>query len=141
MEFYHFLPVQIRFNDADPAQHVNNAVYQEYFDLGRVSYFKKVIGSSIDFAGISMVIASFKVDFFLPVFLEDQISVETKISLIGTKSLEMTQQIVRVGDSSPCAVSTSVLVCYNYRDHVTEVIPSEWKLKINQFEHSGHNGE
>jgi acyl-CoA thioester hydrolase len=132
MDFHHSLPVQIRFNDMDPAGHVNNSVYQEFFDLGKISYLKRVIGDQLDFSGVSLVIVSYKVDFFLPVFLEDQISVETKISAIGTKSLEMTQRIVR--EDSPCAVSTTVLVCYNFREKISVAIPDEWRVKINRFE-------
>jgi acyl-CoA thioester hydrolase len=136
MEFNHVLPVQIRFNDIDAARHVNNAVYQEYFDLGKVSYLKKVIGEEMDFSGISLVIASFKVDFFLPVFLDDHIFVETKTGSIGTKSLEMIQRIVREGDPSPCAVSTTVMVCYNFRAQNSVPVPEEWRTKINLFEGS-----
>ncbi len=135
MEFYHSLPVQIRFNDVDPAQHVNNSVYQEYFDLGRIGYFKTVTGNPLDFGDVSLVIASFKVDFFHPVFLHDSIAVKTRVSAIGTKSLEMTQQIIREGDAEPCAVSTSVLVCFNYREQISEILPEEWKRMIRYFEH------
>jgi len=134
MDFFHSLPVQIRFNDADPAQHINNSVYQEYFDLGRMSYFKTVMGSFMDFGSVSLVIASFKVDFYQPVFFQDQITVQTKISSIGTKSIEMTQQIMCEGEPAPRALSTSILVCYDYCNKVSEVLPEEWKEKIRAYE-------
>jgi acyl-CoA thioester hydrolase len=134
MNFYHSLPLQIRFNDVDLAQHVNNAVYQEFFDLGRLSYFREVMGKTIEFSGLSLVIASFKVDFFQPVFLYDKIEVSTKISGIGIKSLEMTQQISGEGESSIKAVSSSVLVCFNFSEKMSEILPEEWKKKIQEFE-------
>ena len=134
MDFNHTLPIQIRFNDVDLAQHVNNAVYQEYFDLGRVSYFGQVIGENMDFTGLSLVIASFKVDFFQPVFLNDKIEVKTSISSIGNKSLEMKQQIIGVGDLSVKAESVTVMVCYNYTERLSVVVPEDWREKIKLFE-------
>jgi len=136
MNFYHSLPVQIRFNDADPVQHVNNTVYQEYFDLGKVSYFREIMGNRMDFKGISMVVASYKVDFFQPVFLEDTIEVKTKISVLGTKSLEMVQHLYKVGESSPRAVSVTIMVCFDYNTQLSEIIPEAWKEKIRSFEHN-----
>jgi acyl-CoA thioester hydrolase len=134
MNFYHSLPVQIRFNDTDPAGHVNNSVYMEYFDLGKVSYFSEVTGSSMDFGGTSLVIASFKVDFFEPVFLNDSIEVKTRIGSIGNKSLEMMQQVCRKGYSEPLAASVTILVCFNYSGQHSEVVPDEWREKILLFE-------
>jgi acyl-CoA thioester hydrolase len=134
MKFNHSLPVQIRFNDTDPAQHVNNSVYQEYLDLGRLAYFRKVMGRTMVFNDLSLVIASIKIDFFKPVLLSDRIRVETRITTLGNKSLEMVQQVVRAGEEEPCAVGTTVLVCFDYRHQRSEVIPERWREKINRFE-------
>jgi acyl-CoA thioester hydrolase len=136
MNFYHSIPVQIRFNDADPAQHVNNTVYQEYFDLGKVSYFREVTGNPMNFKGISMVVASYKVDFLQPVFLDDSIEVKTRISVVGTKSLEMVQHLYKSGETSPKAISTTIMVCFDYSTQLSEVIPEAWKEKIRSFEHN-----
>jgi acyl-CoA thioester hydrolase len=135
MEFYHSLPVQIRFNDVDPARHVNNSVYQEFFDLGRMTYLGDILGPEMDFDGLSLIIAHYSVDFYKPVFLYDQVSVVTKVVSFGTKSLEMVQQLIDSEPSAPRVVSSTVLVCYDYRNHVSGILPDEWKYRINQFEH------
>jgi len=135
MEFYHSLPIQIRFNDIDLAQHVNNSVYQEYFDLGRLNYFEKAMGKAMADSGLSMVIASCKVDFFKPLFLTDSTFVETRVDALGTKSLEMVQRIMHKGESEPRAVAVTVMVCFNYASQVSENIPDTWKEKIRRFEH------
>ena len=136
-KYYHTIPVQIRFNDVDMAQHVNNSAYNEFFDLGRISYFRNVFGRTIDFNGISMVIASIRIDFFQPVFLDDLIKVQTKVISFGNKSLEMLQEVVREGETEPTASSTTVMVCYDYTRHLSVALPVEWKQKINEFEHNG----
>ncbi len=135
MEFYHSLPIQIRFNDIDLAQHVNNSVYQEYFDLGRLNYFEKVMGKAMRFSGLSLVIASCKVDFFKPLFLHDAVYVETRVEVLGTKSLEMVQRIMHRGEPEPRALAVTIMVCFNYATQVSENLPDLWKDKIRKFEH------
>jgi acyl-CoA thioester hydrolase len=134
--FYHSIPVQIRFNDVDMARHVNNSAYNEFFDLGRLSYFRNIFGRIIDFNGTSLVIASIRIDFFQPVFIDDLIKVHTKVVFFGNKSLEMLQEILREGETEPTASSTTVMVCFDYNRQVSEVLPMEWKQKINEFEHN-----
>jgi acyl-CoA thioester hydrolase len=134
-EFYHSMAVQLRFNDVDLARHVNNSAYNEFFDLGRLSYFRNVVGSSMDFNGISLVIASIRIDFFQPVFLDDLIKVNTKVVSFGNKSLEMVQEIVREGETEPTATASTVMVCFDYLRKLSEVLPTDWKQKINDFEH------
>lgn len=135
MEFYHSLPIQIRFNDVDPARHVNNSVYQEFFDLGRLTYLGDILGQKMDFNGLSLIIAHYSVDFCKPVFLYDQVNVVTKVVSFGTKSLEMVQQLIDREPSGPRVVSTSVLVCYDYKNRESGILPDEWKGLINRFEH------
>ena len=36
IQFFHKTPIQIRFNDVDVVGHVNNSVYQNYFDAARM---------------------------------------------------------------------------------------------------------
>ncbi|HNX78637.1 MAG TPA: thioesterase family protein [Prolixibacteraceae bacterium] len=135
MNFYHKIPVQIRFNDLDPARHVNNAIYAEYFDLGKVSYFREVTGQPLNFDGLSLVVAGYRIDFFQPVFADEEIEVSTKVHVLGTKSLELLQHICLKGDDNPRAVSSTTMVCFNYSEQQSEPIPEEWKNLIRNFEH------
>ena len=34
-------PIQIRFSDCDMLQHVNNAIYLQYFETARINFFRK----------------------------------------------------------------------------------------------------
>ena len=93
MEFKHSVPVQLRFNDADALGHVNNSVYFTFYDLGKTEYFKAVRGGEIP-KEIDIVVAHAEVDFIAPVFLNDEIAVQTTVSEIGNKSFELIQRIV-----------------------------------------------
>ena len=130
MKKKHKIAVQIRFNDIDLMGHVYNAKYQEFFDLARLSYFEEVLGNLISWHNKGLVIASVKVDFVEPTFLNDTIEVETHISSIGEKSLQMFQQLYKNGKADPACVCTTVMVCYNMKEKFSESIPAEWKTRI-----------
>ena len=94
--FNHKVPVQLRFNDADALGHINNSVYFSFYDLGKTEYFKTVRGKHIDTKDIDVVVVHAEVDFLSPVFLSDNIEVQTAVSSIGNKSFTLVQRIVEV---------------------------------------------
>lgn len=134
MKTKHRIPVQIRFNDIDLMGHVYNAKYQEFFDLARLAYFDEVLGDLITWDNKGLVIASVKVDFIEPTFLNDTIEVETHISSVGEKSLQMFQQLYKKGKADPVCVCTTIMVGYNMKEKFSENIPSEWKSRIQKHE-------
>ena len=136
MNFNHSLPIQIRFNDIDLAGHVYNAVYQEYFDLARVDYFNKSLGNLINWKKTGLVIASIHIDYSIPILLTDKIEIRSKVSEMGNKSLEMIQDIIKIGDSEPAAVGKTILVCFDMQTRSSMEIPETWKEEINRFEKS-----
>ncbi len=128
------LPVQIRFNDIDPFGHVNNATYQEYFDLGRVQYYKRIFDGELFSKEIAMVIASVTTNFISPVHLHDQIEVRTKIDEIGNKSLKMLQHVVDLNSGELKATCLAVMVSFKTSNHETVAIPELWRAKFTEFE-------
>lgn len=134
MKQEHIVPVQIRFNDIDLMGHVYNAKYQEFFDLARLQYFETVLGDLISWTHKGLIIASVKVDYMQPTFLEDKIHVVTSVSLLGEKSLEMKQAVYKQNNTEPVAVCTSVMVCFDMQARVSETIPENWRNKFIDFE-------
>lgn len=134
MKQKHSVPVQIRFNDIDLMGHVYNAKYQEFFDLARLNYFKTVLGELISWTHKGLIIASVKVDYLQPTFLEDEIHVETSVSSLGEKSLEMTQAVYKNHNPEPVAICKSVMVCFDMKARVSEPIPEVWRKKFTDFE-------
>ena len=134
INFKHKTPIQIRFNDLDVFAHVNNAVIQEYFDLGRLYYLQEVLEGQLNVSDITMVIASIKTDFFEPVFLEEQIVVETSVLYVGNKSLKMFQKITDVSDGKEKAVCESVMVSFNKISQESADLPVRWRKNILKYE-------
>lgn len=127
-------PIQIRFNDIDLAGHVYNAKYPEYFDLARIGYFKKVLGTLINWNETALVIASIKIDYIAPVYLDDNIKISSQVISLGEKSFEMFQQVIKEGITEPVATGKTVMVCFDIQKRESKKIPENWRKKFIDFE-------
>jgi acyl-CoA thioester hydrolase len=132
--FKHSVPVQIRFADIDLNGHVNNVVFQHYFDLAKLHYFTAVLGNSIDWTQSGLVQARVEIDFLFPVFLKDQIEVFTRCSRIGNKSLDILQEIRNKDTGLIHARGLSVMVGFSFEENCSVEIDQEWKNEFRVFE-------
>jgi acyl-CoA thioester hydrolase len=134
-DFFHETPIQIRFNDVDGFGHINNIVIQEYFDIGRVYYFREALGAeNLWKDGRHLVIVSNKTDFFQQTMPDDQVRVLTRIYQLGGKSLRMMQWILKAGETAPTATCDSVMVGFNSNSGQGMMIPDDWRSNFNQVE-------
>lgn len=135
--FKHNVPVQLRFKDVDKMGHVNNANYLTYAELARIKYFEEVVGHEAKWSHqLGIILARTEVDYKLPVFLHDQISVYTKCSRLGNKSLDLTWIIVRHKGNKEeiVAQGLAVLVCYDYDQSKTIEIPDLPRNRLKEYE-------
>jgi acyl-CoA thioester hydrolase len=133
-KYRHSTPVQIRFNDIDILGHVNNAVYQHYYDYARVHYFRNVLGAVVDWKKYSLILASIKIDYYTPISLNDEIEVETRVEILGNKSISMKQKLINTKTREVISTNRAVLVAFNSELSHTIEIPSDWKIKLVHFE-------
>lgn len=130
----HSTSVQIRFNDIDLMGHVYNAKYQEFFDLARIEYFEEVLGDLINWTEKGLIIASVKTDYIQSAFLKDKINVVSHVTSLGEKSLEMTQHVYKNNQKEPVSTGQTIMVCFDMKKRVSEVIPVEWREKFIAYE-------
>jgi acyl-CoA thioester hydrolase len=134
INFKHSIPVQLRFNDADALGHINNSVYFSFYDLGKTEYFKAVRGKQIDTKNIDIVVVHAEVDFLSPVFLTDEIEVQTAVSEIGHKSFSLVQCIVETATGKAKCFCKTVMVGFDLKTQVSIPISDEWRAAITAFE-------
>jgi acyl-CoA thioester hydrolase len=134
--YKHCTPIQIRFVDIDKLGHVNNATFLSYFETARVAYFQQLFGDIIDWVKTGMIIAKTTIEYKVPVFLEDDIYVYTKITRFGGKSFDISNYLMKKHGNSHvfCCEATSTLVCVNYDTKETVLVPEEWKKRVENFE-------
>lgn len=134
LTFRHRMPVQIRFNDVDGFGHVNNNAYFSFYDLGKVDYLHSVLGLYEAGHDVIPVIANINADFLHPIFLGDEIVVETCVSHVGTKSFTLTQQAVNVRTKAVVCSCRTVMVCFSVTQRESVEIPAEYREKIARYE-------
>lgn len=114
--------IQIRFTDLDPLGHVSNSVYMQYFDMGRIDFFKKIAETS---KCPSNVVASIHIDMLREIRLGDTVHVETWCSKKGNKSMAVEQHIFA---NDVCATkATLVLVGFDNTSRASAVLPLDWE--------------
>ena len=132
--FRHKLPIQIRFNDIDLFGHVNNAVYFNFFDLGKTNYFEVTAQNKVDWKNVGMVVAGMQVEFFSPIFFSEKIEVQTTVSELGNRSFKLVQQIVNSESNEVKCICFTTMVGYDPSTSRSSDISAKWKEAVCLYE-------
>lgn len=135
-EFKHQVDLQLRFCDVDGFGHVNNAVIQEFCDVGRMHYMQQVLGwtPGVTRRNDQLVVVAARTDFLEQILLNQKLEVLTKVFALGNKSLTMIQWIIEKGADQPSAACESVMAGFLINEEHSFVLPDEWREKIKSFE-------
>jgi acyl-CoA thioester hydrolase len=135
-DYKHCIPIQIRFSDIDRLNHVNNACYLNYFELGRVKYFNDVFKENINWNEKGFVLARTEIDHIEPLLLNDETFCFTKVIKTGTKSLIIKNSVVKKEKDAliECASGIGVLVAMDYIKKESIELPAKWIELISGFE-------
>lgn len=130
----HSTPVQLRFNDIDIFGHVNNAMYFQFFDLGKLRYFEDVLGKDFAKKGFTAVIVNVNCDFFSPILLDENICVKSAVSHIGEKSITLEQRIVNINTGDVKSICRTVMSGFDAATLKSAPIPVHFRNAIASFE-------
>lgn len=126
-------PIQIRFSDCDMGGHVHNAAYLHYFESARIHFFVSTFGRSWDWKKEGLIIKKNTIEYHVPTFLEDQITVEVSCNHIGNKSFTLTYHVYNQ-DRILKAYGESVVVSFDYHQHKPVTVPERMKSHLeNHF--------
>ncbi len=132
--FRHRLPVQLRFNDVDMFGHVNNTVYLQFFDLGKLRYFEEVLGADFDKSGLAVVVVNINCDFFEPSFLKEGLEVMTQTVHIGDKSITLEQRVVTRDTGAVKCLCRTVMAGFDPTTLQSAPIPDRHRSAIEAYE-------
>lgn len=137
--YRHVIPIQIRFSDIDRLDHVNNACYHNYAELGRVSYFGEVLRGDVNWDKVGFILARTEIDHIEPLFLGDEVRCYTRVQKIGNKSVTFRNIITKKsgGQEVISAAITGVLVAMDYERNESVAVPGEWRKRFGEFEGIG----
>ncbi len=126
--------IQIRFTDIDMLGHVNNVVLQQYYDLGKVDYFRNVLNLPALWNEEAFIAAATSTNYFEEVRVDDVVYVTTKIIKLGTKSITLLQEIIDCATQRVKGQSESVLVAFDLRKRESFIIHDHLREKITAHE-------
>ena len=132
--FHHHQPIQIRFNDIDLLGHLNNAMYFQFMDLAKVSYFKQFTGDRYDWSQIGLVVAHIDVDFIAPTYINDNIEVQTAVASMSNRSLVLAQRVVDVNTGEIKCAANTVMVNFDPSAGRSVPITDEWRKRLSDYE-------
>ena len=121
-------PIQKRFSDIDPFQHVNNVSQQMYFDVGKMDYYDQVLGADALLGDLRIITVSTSTSYMGQVRMTDPVRITTTCERIGTKSLTLFQQML-VGDEVR-SESRSVMVVFDFPNQCSRPVPDEWRERL-----------
>jgi acyl-CoA thioester hydrolase len=145
--FHHRVDVPVRVADTDTFDHVNNATYLTYFEIGRVGYLEEATGEGLPVpafgARVSYILAEARVVFRSPAIYGEILTVETRVSRVRRTSLTMDHRITAAprndggGPGRVVAIGETVLVRYDYDTGAATPLEPGLVSAIETFE-GGH---
>ncbi|MBO5721126.1 MAG: acyl-CoA thioesterase [Bacteroidales bacterium] len=133
--YKHTVEIQPRFNDFDVMGHVNNTVYMNYFDIGKVSYFKAIWDTDLtDWKEFGLVVARIETDFISQIVMGERVVVRTTILRIGNKSLELAQQLINPETKQVKAAARTIMVGFDVNTNSAEPITERCVEAITRYE-------
>lgn len=121
-------PIQKRFSDIDPFQHVNNVSQQMYFDVGKMEYYEKILGDEVLLGGLRIITVSTSTSYMGQIRLHDKVRVTTTCERIGNKSLTLFQQLLVGGQVR--SESRSVMVAFDFERQQSMPVPGTWRERL-----------
>jgi acyl-CoA thioester hydrolase len=113
-QFYHWTEIKVRFRDLDPLNHVNNAVFNTYFEEARIDFIRAIpeFNKSMQ-QGFSFVLVHMEMDYLKPVLLEETLLVGSSVEEYGNSSINGIQAIYDKKNHALKAVAKTTGVWYN----------------------------
>jgi len=98
--------VQVRYQDLDTLEHVNNAVYVSYFEHARTEYLAARL--DLDVAEYEFVVANLEINYEASITYGQSVRVATETTAVGTTSWTMAYEIRADGEVAATGQSTQV---------------------------------
>lgn len=119
--------IQPRFSETDGLGHINNAVLPVWLEEARIGIFK-IFNPSLAMKTWNLILKKYEVEFVAQIWREYPVTVETRITHVGTSSLVVTQRVVQRGET--VAKGTTVLVHFDYAKNAPAPIPPAVRTEL-----------
>ena len=126
------MDVTVRFAETDALGHVNNTSYFIYMEDARLHLLKE-LGWNTSHKDWSFVLVSTKCDFINQAYFDQILRIDTSIQKVGTKSFQLSHDILCAQTGTVIARGHAVIAFYNKEEKLSEAIPYDLKEKLRQY--------
>lgn len=122
--FPHWSEIPIRFRDLDPLNHVNNALFNTYYEEARIRFIQQVPAFSASLQeGFSFVLANINIDFIHPAEYPGSLLIGSGIQKMGNSSISSFQAIYRSDDKKLVSVAEAHGVWFDLEQQQPSRLP------------------
>lgn len=137
-DFNHKVQMRVRTFEVDSQGIVHNAVFLQYFEIGRVEY-RRQFGYTIDKSGIfndgiKVVVVNNTINYHSPAYLDDLLNVYTKIKWVKNSSFCFEHVIENDSTKQTLCSGSGILVNLNLNTNLPEPLGEKFIHEINVFE-------
>ncbi len=137
-EFRHIIKEEVKFHEVDLMGVVNNAVYFNYFEDGRVAYvkdLKKRYGLKILLEGNSFfIMARNECNYIIPAEFEDKLEIRTKIDFVKNTSFGFIHKVINTTTGKTIAEGAGVVVHIDIMTKKKAPLPEEFYNAVKDYE-------
>lgn len=138
IDYNHNVRIRVRTFDVDSQGIVHNAVYLQYFEIGRVEY-RRQFGYTIDKNGIfndglKVVVVNNTINYHSPAYLDDELKVYTKIKWIKNSSFCFEHLIENEKTKQILCSGSGILVNINDKTNRAEPLDEKFIHEVMKFE-------
>lgn len=130
--FTHSLPIQIRFSDVDVIGHVNNIIFLQYYDTGKAAFMTELLGRSISWYEVDVVVANIDCAFIAPILYGENIEVLTACTYIHDKSFKLLQMLRNKDTGEVKSICETVMVSFDPDTQKVAPLKDEWRQRLNE---------
>jgi thioesterase-3 len=122
------LDIKVRGYHLDIYQHVNNARYLEFLEEARWTFFEDYpLAQKVHGLGQAFVLVNININYRRPAFVNETISIHTRVSRIGTKSCVIHQEMRLKGTDTIIGDADITFCVLDQKTH--EALPIEGEIR------------
>ncbi|WP_372639197.1 acyl-CoA thioesterase [Fodinibius sp.] len=122
--FPHWSEIPIRFRDLDPLNHVNNALFNTYYEEARIEFIRQVPAFADQLQeGFSFVLANITIDYIYPAEYPGSLLIGSGIKKMGNSSISSIQAIYLAEDKKLVSVAEAHGVWFDLEQQKPSRLP------------------
>ncbi|SHG07667.1 acyl-CoA thioester hydrolase [Fodinibius roseus] len=122
--FPHWSEIPIRFRDLDPLNHVNNALFNTYYEEARIKFIRQVPAFADQLQeGFSFVLANINIDFIHPAEYPGSLLIGSGIIKMGHSSISSFQAIYLAEEKTLVSVAEAHGVWFDLEQQKPSRLP------------------